>query len=265
MATAKPVVQRDVTITRVYDAPRELVFSMWTDAKHLAKWWGPHGFTNPRCEADPRPGGKILIHMQAPDGGVHPMGGVYEEVVPHERIVFTSFVELPDGTRVVESHNTVLFETVGKRTKVTLHARAAGFTDHGAVHARRHGGRLGDEPRQARGHRRAAERQCGRRRSDRDPRDLRRRDQRDVRQGGRSRAQASRARRRDVRPRAAAAPDRRGQGRDGEVVRHLGWPDRLGDGRSRRAGRRRHRVRARARAHDAAPRPAARSPMCGRA
>lgn len=129
MATTKPVVQRDVTITRVYDAPRELVFSMWTDPKHLAKWWGPHGFTNPRCEIDPRPGGQMLIHMQAPDGGVHPMGGVYEEVVPHERIVFMSYVELPDSTRVVESRNTVLFETVGKRTKVTLHARASGFTE----------------------------------------------------------------------------------------------------------------------------------------
>jgi PhnB protein len=127
-AKIKPVAQRDVTITRVYDAPRELVFSLWTDVKHLAKWWGPHGFTNPRCEADPRPGGKILIHMQAPDGGVHPMGGTFHEVVPHERIVFTSFVELPDSTRVVESHNTVLFEEQGKRTKMILHARAVGFT-----------------------------------------------------------------------------------------------------------------------------------------
>ena len=127
-ATAKPVAEREVTITRVYDAPRALVFSLWTDAKHLAKWWGPHGFTNPRCEADPRPGGKLLIHMQAPDGGVHPMGGIYHEVVPHERIVFTSYVELPDSTRVVESHNTVRFEDQGRRTKVTLHARAAGFT-----------------------------------------------------------------------------------------------------------------------------------------
>lgn len=124
-----PVVEREVTITRVFDAPRPLVFSMWTDAKHLAAWWGPHGFDNPKCEADPRPGGKLLIHMRAPDGGVHPMGGIYHEVTPHERIVFTSFVELPDGTRVVEGHNTVRFEDLGRRTRVTLHAHIGGFTD----------------------------------------------------------------------------------------------------------------------------------------
>jgi len=124
-----PIAEREVTITREFDAPRELVFSMWIDAKHLAKWWGPHGFDNPHCEVDPRPGGKILIHMRAPDGGVHPMGGVYNEIVPHERIVFTSYVELPDGTRVIESHNTVRFEQKGGRTKVIVHARAGGFTD----------------------------------------------------------------------------------------------------------------------------------------
>jgi uncharacterized protein YndB with AHSA1/START domain/ketosteroid isomerase-like protein len=125
----KPVAEREVTITRVFAAPRPLVFSMWTDARHLAAWWGPHGFDNPHCEADPQPGGTILIHMRAPDGNIHPMGGTYHEIVPHERIVFTSFVELPDGTRVVESHNTVRFEDQGGRTRVILHARAGGFTE----------------------------------------------------------------------------------------------------------------------------------------
>lgn len=124
-----PLAAREVTITRVFDAPRALVFSMWTDAQHLARWWGPHGFDNPRCEVDPRPGGKILIHMRGPDGGVHPMGGVFDEIVPPERIVFTSFVDLPDGTRVIESRNTVLLEETGSRTKVTLHAKASGFTE----------------------------------------------------------------------------------------------------------------------------------------
>src|SRR3954467_2802437 len=123
------VAEREVTITRVFDAPRELVFSMWTNAKHLAAWWGPHGFTNPKCEADPRPGGKLLIHMRAPDGNLHPMGGVYDEVTPYSRIVFRSFVDLPDGTRAIESTNTVTFVEAGKKTRLILHARAAGFTD----------------------------------------------------------------------------------------------------------------------------------------
>ena len=129
MNAKQPLVEREVTITRLLDAPRDLVFSMWTDAKHLVAWWGPHGYDIPLCEADPRPGGKILIHMRAPDGGVHPMSGVYNEVVPHERIVFTSYVDLPDGTRVLESRNVVLFETVGRRTKVTLYVAASGFTE----------------------------------------------------------------------------------------------------------------------------------------
>jgi len=128
-AAKAPIAEREVTITRVFEAPRALVFSMWTDAKHMAAWWGPHGFDNPVCEADPRPGGKILIHMRGPDGGVHPMGGIYDEIVPHERIVFTSFVDLPDGTRALEARNEVLFETVGRKTRVTLHAKASGFTD----------------------------------------------------------------------------------------------------------------------------------------
>jgi uncharacterized protein YndB with AHSA1/START domain/ketosteroid isomerase-like protein len=124
-----PVAEREVTITRVFAAPRALVFSMFTDAKHLAAWWGPHTWDNPVCEADPRPGGKILIHMRGPDGNAQPMGGVYHDIVPHERIAFTTFVEMPDGSRIIESLNTVSFEESSGKTKVILHARAGGFSD----------------------------------------------------------------------------------------------------------------------------------------
>jgi len=124
-----PVAEREVTITRVFAAPRALVFSMFTDAKHLAAWWGPHTWDNPVCEADPRPGGKILIHMRGPGGNAQPMGGVYHDIVPHERIAFTTFVEMPDGSRIIESLNTVSFEESSGKTKVILHARAGGFSD----------------------------------------------------------------------------------------------------------------------------------------
>src|ERR1700733_2730137 len=80
----------EVTITRVFDAPRDLVFAAWTDAKHLAKWWGPHHFTNPVCELDVRVGGAIRIDMRGPQGTVYPMTGVFHEIVPPERLVFTS-------------------------------------------------------------------------------------------------------------------------------------------------------------------------------
>ncbi len=49
--------EQELVLTRVFDAPRELVFKVWTDPKHVAQWWGPHGFTNPVCELDLRPGG----------------------------------------------------------------------------------------------------------------------------------------------------------------------------------------------------------------
>jgi uncharacterized protein YndB with AHSA1/START domain len=68
--------EQELVLTRVFDAPRELVFKVWTDPKHLARWWGPRGFTNPVCELDLRPGGAILIHMRGPDGTVYPMTGV---------------------------------------------------------------------------------------------------------------------------------------------------------------------------------------------
>ena len=82
--------RKEVTITRLFDAPRALVFKAWTDPKQLAQWWGPHGFTTPVCEVDVRPGGALLIHMRGPDGVVYPNKGVFHEIVEPDRLVFTS-------------------------------------------------------------------------------------------------------------------------------------------------------------------------------
>src|SRR5260370_40570020 len=82
--------EQDLVLTRVFDAPRELVFKVWTNPKHVAQWWGPHGFTNPVCELDLRPGGAILIHMRGANGIVYPMTGVYQEVVEPERLRVTA-------------------------------------------------------------------------------------------------------------------------------------------------------------------------------
>jgi uncharacterized protein YndB with AHSA1/START domain len=124
----KPIVEREITLVRTFDAPRELVFQMWTDAKHLAQWWGPHQFDNPVCEADPRPGGKILIHMRGPDGRAHAMDGVYREITPPTRIVFTTSVD-DSGVRLLEGHNVVTFEEIGGKTRLTLQAKVSGFTE----------------------------------------------------------------------------------------------------------------------------------------
>jgi uncharacterized protein YndB with AHSA1/START domain len=126
---------REVTITRTFDAPRELVFKMWTDSKHLAQWWGPQGFTNPVCDVDVRPGGRIYIVMRGPKNtpydGDFPMSGSFREIVAPERIVFTSFAEDEDGNALIDCLNTVTFEAQGNKTKLTIHARAIALVEIG--------------------------------------------------------------------------------------------------------------------------------------
>jgi uncharacterized protein YndB with AHSA1/START domain/DNA-binding transcriptional ArsR family regulator len=115
--------RKEVTITRLFDAPRELVFKAWTDPKQLAQWWGPHGFTNPVCELDVRPGGTLLIDMRGPDGVVYPNKGVFHEIVEPERLVFTtSSFEDAEGNLQLEVLNTVTFAELGGKTKLTLQA-----------------------------------------------------------------------------------------------------------------------------------------------
>ncbi len=72
---------RVLVITRVFDAPRELVFKAWTEPEHMARWFGPAGFTSKVLKHDLRPGGSYRIHMLGPDGD-HWTQGVYREVVP---------------------------------------------------------------------------------------------------------------------------------------------------------------------------------------
>ncbi len=115
---------RELVITRLFDAPRELVFKMWIDPKHVAQWGGPKYFTNPVCEVDARPGGAILIHMRDPDGLIYPSKGVFREIVEPERIVMTSGAfEDEEGNLQLEVLNTITFaELEGGKTKVTLRA-----------------------------------------------------------------------------------------------------------------------------------------------
>jgi uncharacterized protein YndB with AHSA1/START domain len=74
--------------TRVLDAPRALVFRAFTHAEHLARWWGPKGFTNTFEEFEPQPGGVWRFVMHGPDGGRFQNEAVFEEIVPPERIAF---------------------------------------------------------------------------------------------------------------------------------------------------------------------------------
>ncbi|HWA86314.1 MAG TPA: SRPBCC family protein [Opitutus sp.] len=82
---------RDLTISRIIDAPRDRVFRIWIE--HLPAWWGPHGMSTPLCEMDLRPGGAFRTVMRAPDGTEYPTSGVFLEIVENERIVFTDAYE----------------------------------------------------------------------------------------------------------------------------------------------------------------------------
>src|SRR5437870_2775756 len=112
----------ELAITRIFDAPRDLVFKAWTDQKQLAQWWGPKLFTNPVCELDVRPGGAIRIHMRGPDGTVYPLKGVFREIVEPERLVFTSSaLEDAEGNPQFETITTVTFAEQNGKTKLTVH------------------------------------------------------------------------------------------------------------------------------------------------
>jgi uncharacterized protein YndB with AHSA1/START domain len=103
---------REIIATRVFDAPRELVFKMWTDREHVAQWWGPRGFTNTIYEMDVRPGGMWRFVMHGPDGVDYQNKIVYIEIVKPERLVY-SHVSAP------QFQMTVTFAEEGCKTKVT--------------------------------------------------------------------------------------------------------------------------------------------------
>ncbi len=119
---------KECVFTRIFGAPRSVAFKAWTDPKHAAQWWGPHGFTNPVCELDVRPGGAIRIDMRGPDGTVYPMSGVYREIVELERLVFTSAALDEEGKPLFEVLNTVTFTEHGGKTTLTTQARVVKST-----------------------------------------------------------------------------------------------------------------------------------------
>ncbi len=115
--------EQELVLTRVFDAPRELVFKAWTDLEQVAQWWGPHEFSNPVCELDLRPGAAIGIHKRGPDGTVYRMTGVYHQIVKPERLVFTSAALGADGSPLFEVLTTMTFAEQTGKTKQTMRAR----------------------------------------------------------------------------------------------------------------------------------------------
>jgi uncharacterized protein YndB with AHSA1/START domain len=110
----------DLTITRVFDAPREAVWNAWTDPKQVSQWWGPRGFTAPFVELDARPGGELRIDMQGPDGTVYPNRGVFHEVSEPERLVLSTALVDDQGKTLIEARSTVTLAEEGGKTRLKL-------------------------------------------------------------------------------------------------------------------------------------------------
>ena len=122
-----------MVVTRVFDAPRALVWKAWTDPQYVMQWWGPKGFTAPVCKIDFRVGGKFLCCMKSPDGQEGWNGGEYHEIVLHEKIVYSLYFADSKGNKVEpeeygieheaidDAHDVVIFEDFGNgQTKLTL-------------------------------------------------------------------------------------------------------------------------------------------------
>jgi uncharacterized protein YndB with AHSA1/START domain len=112
---------REIRLTRLFDAPRNLVFEAMTRPEHITKWWGclGEGYSVPECEVDLRPGGKWRFVNRTPQGESVVFYGVYREIAPPERLVYTEiFEQYPDAESVV---TVVLTEEKGK-TRITTTA-----------------------------------------------------------------------------------------------------------------------------------------------
>ncbi len=127
-------VVEQLMITRIFDAPRELVWKAWTDPKYVKQWMGPKGFSTPVYKIDFRVGGKFHYCMRTPDGQEFWGAGEYFEIVPLEKIVYSQFFSDAEGNMVAPAtmgitheaidgvHDMVTFEDLGNgKTKFTLY------------------------------------------------------------------------------------------------------------------------------------------------
>jgi uncharacterized protein YndB with AHSA1/START domain len=117
---------KELTLNRTFEAPQDLVWKIWTDPQMVAQWWGPQGVTNPTCEWDAKPEGKINIVMLAGEelgamaGQEWPMTGEFEEVDEPDKLVFRANA-IVDNKPVLETRTTVTFKEENGKTNMTVH------------------------------------------------------------------------------------------------------------------------------------------------
>jgi uncharacterized protein YndB with AHSA1/START domain len=104
---------RELRISRVLNAPIELVWEVWTNPEHLKHWWGPHGFTNTILKMDVRENGEWNLIMHGPDGKDYKNKTIYKEIIKHRKIVYQHYA--PKFLATIE------FEAQGEKTKIDWH------------------------------------------------------------------------------------------------------------------------------------------------
>lgn len=115
---------RELLLTRLIDAPPEKLYRAWTEPALLKQWFAPHPWTTPRAELDVRPGGANLVVMRSPDGNDFPNRGVYLEVVPNQRLVFTdAYSEAWQPSEKPFMTVILTFEEEGGKTRYTARVR----------------------------------------------------------------------------------------------------------------------------------------------
>ena len=134
-SAAKKTAARELLITRILDAPRELVFKAWTEPKRVMRWMGSKGVVMTSCDIELRAGGSFRWNMRTPDGKPHVARGVYREIVKPERLVFTWAWEGGDGRLGHETLVTISLAEHGAKTKLTLHHAVFETAEACAAHA----------------------------------------------------------------------------------------------------------------------------------
>ena len=131
--SSTPIEQRELLLTRIFNAPREKVYRAWTEPELLKKWFAPAPWTTSKAELDVRAGGSSLVVMRSPEGQEYPSWGVYLEVVRNEKLVFTdAFVKAWEPSEKAFMVATVTFEDHNGGTKYTARVQHWSTSDREA-------------------------------------------------------------------------------------------------------------------------------------
>lgn len=115
---------KELTFVRLFNAPRERVFSAWTKPQLISQWWGPRLFTIPVCRVDLNVNGEFYLEMESPDGQKYPMDAKFLEIIPNKKLVFVAVPIKDEGGNILfETVTSAVFEDFNGMTKMTINVK----------------------------------------------------------------------------------------------------------------------------------------------